>query len=64
MDEHASPPTGLAVAWLGCTLQFNQLLCKSFHVVPIATFYKFICMSHVMGQCFFVGLYGTASVLE
>ena len=24
VDEHALPPTGFAVAWLGCSLHFNR----------------------------------------
>ena len=25
MDEHAFPPTGFALAWLGCSLHFNDM---------------------------------------
>ena len=36
MDEHAFPPTGFAVAWLGCTLQRTEifdLVCDGYKCV-------------------------------
>ena len=42
MDEHAFPPTGFAVAWLGCSLQYVQYVSNVFQKVFFSKMDKLI----------------------